>query len=162
MMHDGYITPRRTLCSSPAGFGVPDTFCGHHALTQGLRPVLYYVTPSGFGNNHQLYHKLIPITPQNIPISIYHDCKHHHIHHPPPHTIITKQRCRDAPWCVGKHGETHPPMLENTTRRTHQGASLQDVIIQHLTNVNAKRCLLHRKQAFITMQSVPVYRAIST
>ena len=108
-------------------------------ITQGLHPVLGYVTPSGFGDNHQLYHKLIPITPQYISISIYHDCKHHHKHHPAPHTIITKRRCRDAPWCVRKHGETHPPMRENTPIRTHQGASLQHFTTQRITKAAAKR-----------------------
>ncbi len=48
MMYDGYATPRRTLCSSPIGFGVPDTFCGYASLTQGWHPVLVYITPSGF------------------------------------------------------------------------------------------------------------------
>ncbi len=51
MMCDGYVTPRRTSCSSPAGFGVPNTFCGHSNQTQGLPPVLLYVTPSGFNGN---------------------------------------------------------------------------------------------------------------
>ena len=54
---DGYVTPRRHTPASPDGFGVPDTFCGHDTLTQGLHPVLYYVTPSGFAGDRQRHCK---------------------------------------------------------------------------------------------------------
>ena len=57
MICDVYITPRRSMPASPAGFGVSDTFCGYAILTQGLHPVLYSVTPSGFAAGMKRYYK---------------------------------------------------------------------------------------------------------
>ena len=47
-----FFTPRRTWCSSPAGFGVPIRFIDQWDNSRGLHPGLCSVTPSGFADSH--------------------------------------------------------------------------------------------------------------